>query len=188
LCVVRRGILRFVTGQGQEIGSCQLNAGAMRNVQGFTKVIVTMLNGKLRVKYAYPERDHWLECFSDADVQPVPRQSYYFGFTAATGDIADNHDVRSFAVYDLKAMSDAEGTDAAHHDHSDFELKARRAINRRRGSSNNDEITVWSVLWTVAKWILITVGLTLAVVLALSGYKVFKQRAADKRRPTLPGV
>eukprot|EP00007_Cunea_sp_BSH-02190019_P005955 CAMPEP_0174245402 /NCGR_PEP_ID=MMETSP0417-20130205/38768_1 /TAXON_ID=242541 /ORGANISM="Mayorella sp, Strain BSH-02190019" /LENGTH=379 /DNA_ID=CAMNT_0015325179 /DNA_START=51 /DNA_END=1187 /DNA_ORIENTATION=- len=159
-------------GQGQEIGSCQLSPSAMRNVDGFTTVMVTMLNGKLRVKYAYAQKDHWVECFSDAHVEPVERQSYYFGFTAATGDIADNHDVRSFAVYDLKAMAHAEGTDATDHDHGDFELKARRAINRRQGR-NDDEVTVWSVLWIVFKWIFGAVCLTIAVVLALSGYKVY---------------
>ena len=40
--------------------------------------------------------DHWERCFSVPDVY-LP-QGYYFGLSAATGDLADNHDIISFKV------------------------------------------------------------------------------------------
>jgi len=41
----------------------------------------------------------WKECFA-ADKIKLPT-GYYFGFTAATGELSDNHDIISVKVYQL---------------------------------------------------------------------------------------
>ncbi|CAF1680239.1 unnamed protein product, partial [Adineta ricciae] len=41
----------------------------------------------------------WKECFTASDVH-LPTH-YYFGFSAATGDLSDNHDIISVHTYQL---------------------------------------------------------------------------------------
>jgi mannose-binding lectin 2 len=50
-------------------------------------------------------KNEWTECFKVAGVQ-LPT-GYYFGVSAATGDLSDNHDVISFRTYELE-VSDAD--------------------------------------------------------------------------------
>jgi mannose-binding lectin 2 len=44
-------------------------------------------------------RGTWTECFSIDNVR-LPT-NYYFGFTAATGELSDNHDIISVHTYQL---------------------------------------------------------------------------------------
>eukprot|EP00037_Helgoeca_nana_P000448 m.21721 g.21721 ORF g.21721 m.21721 type:complete len:335 (+) comp10528_c0_seq1:314-1318(+) len=63
--------------------------------------IVYEKNGILRMYTAKPDQP-WEECFIVRKVH-LPK-GYHFGLSAATGDLADNHDVLSFKVSDPQAM------------------------------------------------------------------------------------
>lgn len=49
----------------------------------------------------------WNECFVVDNIN-LPT-GYYFGFTAATGELADNHDIISVRVFDVDREVGAEG-------------------------------------------------------------------------------
>ena len=46
-------------------------------------------------------KNTWKECFSVDNVRLPTR--YYFGFSAATGDLSDNHDIISVRAYKLES-------------------------------------------------------------------------------------
>lgn len=50
----------------------------------------------------------WKECFSVRGIR-LPT-GYYFGVTAATGDLSDIHDVLSVRLYELDGPSDVSST------------------------------------------------------------------------------
>jgi len=50
----------------------------------------------------------WKPCFMVKDID-LPT-GYYFGASAATGDLADNHDIISIKVYDVDIPQEEEGT------------------------------------------------------------------------------
>ena len=43
--------------------------------------------------------DDWIECFTAENID-LPT-GYYFGLTAATGELADNHDVVALRTFDV---------------------------------------------------------------------------------------
>lgn len=82
-------------GTHQEVAGCQ---SFFRNVDFDTFIRITYRNRRLDVLVDTRNDDRWETCFSVPDVY-LP-QGYYFGLSAATGDLADNHDVISFKVGD----------------------------------------------------------------------------------------
>ena len=70
-----------------------------RNKDHDTYVAVRYHNYKLTVSTDIDNRNQWKECFSVENVILPTR--YYFGFSAATGDLSDNHDIISAKTYQL---------------------------------------------------------------------------------------
>lgn len=70
-----------------------------RNSKQDTFVMISYINRQVVVMTNIGDSEEWKLCFSTEDVD-LPT-GYYFGVTAATGDLADNHDVISLKVYDV---------------------------------------------------------------------------------------
>ncbi|EGD78780.1 hypothetical protein PTSG_01756 [Salpingoeca rosetta] len=87
-------------GTHQEIASCQLN---LRNLEQETYMRVIYRKNTLKVLFNTNGNDDWRTCFFVADVF-LPR-GYFLGVSAATGDLADNHDVISLALSDPPAFT-----------------------------------------------------------------------------------
>lgn len=49
----------------------------------------------------------WKECFSVKDIK-LPT-GYYFGISATTGDLSDNHDILSIRLFELDLPDDVSG-------------------------------------------------------------------------------
>ena len=86
-------------GRDLTVGSCRFN---FRNTGRYSKVIITYhgSTGNLQVSYA-EDADNPLNthtCYTGKATLP---KNNLFGITAATGDLSDNHDVKSFIVRDL---------------------------------------------------------------------------------------
>mmetsp|Transcript_19779 Transcript_19779/g.22005 ORF Transcript_19779/g.22005 Transcript_19779/m.22005 type:complete len:406 (-) Transcript_19779:69-1286(-) len=88
--------------QSMQLGSCQIK---MRNVEKQTYIKVTYWQNSVTVSYDLGSTGTWTDCVS-ATSQIVPT-GYYFGFTAETGQLADNHDLHGIAIRNLdsNAMS-----------------------------------------------------------------------------------
>lgn len=85
-------------GTHSEVGGC---SAAFRGVDSDTYAAIRYLGKekRLTVQYDIDGQNEWKECFDISGVS-LP-MGYYFGLSAATGDLSDNHDIISMKFYDL---------------------------------------------------------------------------------------
>jgi len=81
---------------GYQRGGCQMKA---RNAHHPSTVKITYKGGKLSVWYTLDSKGAPKQCVTDIDIK-LPT-GYFFGFSAATGHLADNHDIHGVTVRNL---------------------------------------------------------------------------------------
>lgn len=89
-------------GTHNQIAGC---TAKFRNKDHDTYFAVSYIDRELSVFHNINGDENWSECFNAPNVD-LPT-GYYFGFSAATGDLADNHDIISVKVYDIDSEDDA---------------------------------------------------------------------------------
>lgn len=75
-----------------------------RNVDYDTHISIKYLNEKLTVMTDIEDKHEWKICFESSNVK-LPT-GYYFGASATTGDLSDNHDIITFKFYELEPIAD----------------------------------------------------------------------------------
>ncbi|XP_065212304.1 vesicular integral-membrane protein VIP36 [Planococcus citri] len=83
-------------GTHTQVAGCEAK---MRNVDHDTHIAIRYEYDTLTVFTDFEKKNSWKECFSVAGVR-LPT-GYYFGMSAATGDLSDNHDVVGVRMYEL---------------------------------------------------------------------------------------
>ena len=81
-----------------ELNGCSAH---IRNTREPVIMNVRYLDKRLTVTYKLESAKEWSTCFEVPKIT-LPT-GYYFGFSAATGDLADDHDVMRITVNDLKS-------------------------------------------------------------------------------------
>eukprot|EP01087_Luapelamoeba_hula_P004347 TRINITY_DN1427_c0_g1_i1.p1 TRINITY_DN1427_c0_g1~~TRINITY_DN1427_c0_g1_i1.p1 ORF type:complete len:462 (+),score=105.77 TRINITY_DN1427_c0_g1_i1:243-1628(+) len=81
-----------------EVGNCQLH---VRNLPGTTFIRVTYRNKQLKVEHQLYGQNAFSLCMVANNIELPPR--YHFGFTAATGHQADDHDLYGYSIRNLDA-------------------------------------------------------------------------------------
>eukprot|EP00005_Dracoamoeba_jomungandri_P005478 CAMPEP_0174260364 /NCGR_PEP_ID=MMETSP0439-20130205/9668_1 /TAXON_ID=0 /ORGANISM="Stereomyxa ramosa, Strain Chinc5" /LENGTH=400 /DNA_ID=CAMNT_0015344591 /DNA_START=131 /DNA_END=1330 /DNA_ORIENTATION=- len=94
--------------EDMEVGYCQLQ---IRNLGSPSLLRVTYSNPGLRVEHQLANSQTWVTCLEAPKVNLPPH--YYFGLTAATGQLADNHDVYGLTMRNL--APDAQTVDSQRH-------------------------------------------------------------------------
>jgi hypothetical protein len=88
-------------GQGMEQGGCQISG--LRNQVMPSQILVSLNGNTIKVEFAHSGASARTVCLEKS--VPLMSQLFlnggYFGFSAATGDLADNHDVHSLSVRNL---------------------------------------------------------------------------------------
>ena len=86
-------------GEGQEQGSCSYN---YRNSPETVVMRAQYLRGYLSLWMGYKSEDpeHFYKCAINVHIGDLPKRGY-FGISAETGGVSDNHDIYSLNVYDL---------------------------------------------------------------------------------------
>lgn len=103
-------------------------------------------------------RGAWKQCFSVQNVQ-LPT-GYYFGASATTGDLSDNHDIISLKLYELEApMLDNVDRTKIIPSAINFEAPRERIEDSKPGMSNV-KIFFLILLTMLIVVILVVVGLT----------------------------
>ena len=87
-------------GTHTQLAGCEAK---FRNVDFNTVLSIKYENDVLTVSTDIENKGTWKTCFSVNGVK-LPT-GYYFGASATTGDLSDNHDVIAVKVYDLEAPS-----------------------------------------------------------------------------------
>lgn len=88
-------------GTHTQLAGCEAK---FRNVDHDTYVAIRYEKGKLSASIDIDNKAGWKPCFEVEGVQ-LPTH-YYFGMSAATGDLSDNHDVISVKMYELDLADD----------------------------------------------------------------------------------
>ncbi|XP_010876122.1 lectin, mannose-binding 2-like a isoform X2 [Esox lucius] len=91
-------------GRPTELGGC---SAMVRNLKHDTFLFIRYVRRRLTVMMDTDGQHEWRDCLDIPGVR-LP-QGYYFGASAITGDLSDNHDVISLKVYQLTVLrSEAE--------------------------------------------------------------------------------
>lgn len=97
--MVNNGSLAYdhdMDGTHTQLDGCEAR---FRNVNFDTQISIRYENDVLTVSTDFENHGEWKKCFEVHGVE-LPT-GYYFGISATTGDLSDNHDIYSFKFYDL---------------------------------------------------------------------------------------
>lgn len=83
-------------GTHTQLAGCEVR---FRNVDYETLISIRYENDILSVSTDLENRNEWKSCFVVNNVE-LPT-GYYFGMSATTGDLSDNHDIHSFKFFDV---------------------------------------------------------------------------------------
>ncbi|XP_011603148.2 lectin, mannose-binding 2-like a isoform X2 [Takifugu rubripes] len=86
-------------GRPTELGGCN---AMVRNLKHDTFLFIRYVRRRLTVMIDIDGQHEWRDCLDLPGVQ-LPR-GYYFGATALTGDLSDNHDIISLKLYELTVI------------------------------------------------------------------------------------
>lgn len=111
-------------GKANELAGC--SARGLRNADFPTKAKVTYFQDKqLTLDLQYKREDEWTRCFEVSNVK-LPSVTY-LGFSAETGELADNHDIISVQTKNLYSPGGTGGSAAGSRDYSRSKGKIRPA-------------------------------------------------------------
>lgn len=97
--MINNGTMSYVhDGAVLRIAGCETN---FRNAKNNTQLSINYFHEKLTVSVDIQNKNEWKVCFELENVK-LPAD-YYFGASASTGDLSDNHDIISFKFYELES-------------------------------------------------------------------------------------
>lgn len=158
-------------GTHTELAGCESH---FRQTVHETYVAVRYERNKLKVSTDIHGKNSWVTCFEVNGVK-LPT-GYYFGASAATGELADNHDIISMKLYDI-GISHADEEDSNSVDYSKIEPSAEFYAPHRdhiKDESSSDS-SGWSGVF-IFFLILLAVGVVGVVAYALIG------KSQDRKR------
>lgn len=88
-------------GTHTQIAGCEAK---FRNLEHDTHIAIKYERDTLTVSTDFVNKAAWKECFSVKDIR-LPT-GYYFGMSATTGDLSDNHDILSIRLFQLDLPDD----------------------------------------------------------------------------------
>ena len=148
-------------GKANELAGC--SARGIRNSDIATKVKVTYFQDKeLTVDLMYKQEDVWTRCFEVPNIK-LPSVTY-LGFSAETGELADNHDIISIETKNLYSPS---GRSASAAGSKDYSRNKRKQKQSKQGGS-------WA--WTITKFFIF--GALCAV--GWVGFTAYRARSRDR--------
>ncbi|XP_071792682.1 vesicular integral-membrane protein VIP36-like isoform X1 [Asterias amurensis] len=158
-------------GTHTEVAGCH---APFRNRDHETHVAVRYMRGRLEIMTDIDDKSEWKSCL---DVQGVKLPTgYYFGLSATTGQLADNHDIISVKTYELDGAD--ESLDYANLSPSaDFFAPPRDHVDDPGGSFRGD--------WTMSlkNMFLLIFCCVLGVMICLVvGVVVFQKRQEYNRK------
>lgn len=110
--MVNNGTLHYdhdMDGTLTQLAGCE---GKFRNVDHDTIVAIRYENDILTVSTSFENDGKWKECFKVNGV--LLPTNYYFGVSATTGDLSDNHDVIALRFFELEGAVDvSEGRESS---------------------------------------------------------------------------
>ncbi|KAI6215911.1 L-type lectin-like domain-containing protein [Aphelenchoides besseyi] len=146
----------------------------VRNKEYDTQVLIRYVGDTLTVFEDTENNGRWKQCFRVPGVH-LPT-NYYFGLTAATGDLSDNHDIISVKVYEIeyaRAVNPMEINPGQILPNAEFQAAPRDHSSNPQPS----KLSSW------AKYLLIFIGIVATVGgIAVFGYLYYQDRQSRSRK------
>ncbi|XP_007555099.1 vesicular integral-membrane protein VIP36 isoform X2 [Poecilia formosa] len=161
-------------GRSSELGGCSAD---IRNRDFDTYLAIRYSRGRLTVMVDVDDKNEWKECIDIGGVR-LPT-GYFFGASAATGDLSDNHDVISMKLYQLMVdhSPEEENLDWTKIEPSVSLFKSPKDnIDDPTGNFRGTPLTGWKV------FLLLLCALLGIVVCAVVGAVVFQKRQERNKR------
>jgi mannose-binding lectin 2 len=160
-------------GTHTELAGCEAH---FRQSKHETFVAIRYEKDRLTVSIDIDGENKWKSCFNVDGVR-LPT-GYYFGMSAATGELSDNHDIISMKLYDIGTVRQVSDEDA-NVDYSKIEPSADFFASPR---DHVDDPKRWTSKLTGWKMVVfVIVGLIAIGVCVMIGYIVYSQ-TTDRRR------
>lgn len=161
-------------GRTDELAGCTVD---LRNSNHDTFLAVRYSRGRLTIMTDIEGKNEWKNCVDISGVR-LPT-GYYFGATAATGDLSDNHDIISMKLYQLMVehSPDDENIDWTKIEPSVSLLKSPKDnVDDPTGNFRSGPLTGWKV------FLLLLAALLGIIVCAVVGAVVFQKRQERNKR------
>ncbi|KAK7530238.1 putative lectin family integral membrane protein [Phyllosticta citribraziliensis] len=159
-------------GKGQELAGC--SARGLRNAAIPTKARLTYFAEKsLTLQLQYKSETEWTDCFTLGDNIKIPPVTY-LGFSAETGELADNHDIVSLKTKNLYSPTGAAGGVAGSKDRDRAKGRAQK-LKPYKGRKGDGEGGGWG--WFVLKFVVFGALLAGAYV----GFTAYRAQRARSR-------
>jgi len=151
-------------GTHTQLAGCEAR---FRNVEFETLVKIRYENDVLSVFTDLENKNEWKDCFSVDGVE-LPT-GYYFGASATTGDLSDNHLINSIKFFELDGATTA---DRAHiiPKASKFEEPREHVSDPKPGWSN------------LKIFVILMLGMISAVILSIGGYMYWEKYQQNKKK------
>lgn len=175
--MVNNGSLQYdhsKDGRTVELAGCTAD---LRNANHDTFLAVRYSRGRLTVMTDIEGKNEWKNCVDISGVR-LPT-GYYFGASAATGDLSDNHDIISMKIYQLMVehSPDEENIDWTKIEPSVSLLKSPKDnVDDPTGNFRSGPLTGWKV------FLLLLAALLGIIVCAVVGAVVFQKRQERNKR------
>ena len=134
-----------------------------------SSIAIRYENDRLTVSLDIHGQDTWTECFSINGIE-LPTH-YYLGFSAATGELSDNHDIISVRTYQLDSSESRASQD-------------RKSIVPSAPTNNTAELVdpnPKSSSWSALKIFLIVVVVIVICVIGIGAYIYSQNRRRGPR-------
>lgn len=151
-------------GTHTQLAGCEAR---FRNVEFDTLVKIRYENDVLSAFTDLENKNEWKECFS-ADGVELPT-GYYFGASATTGDLSDNHLINSIKFYELDGATTAE---RAH-------IVPRATKFEEPREHIKDPKPGWSNLKI---FFFLMLGMITAVIVSIGGYMYYEKYQQNKKK------
>ncbi|CAL1547677.1 unnamed protein product [Lymnaea stagnalis] len=173
--MISNGSLQYdhdTDGTHTQLAGCEAQ---FRNKNYDTYLAIRYERNLLTVSTDIDNKSGWKECFSVSGIKlPI---GYYFGVSAATGDLADNHDVISIKFYDLDT-DDGKNVDVGYHGLPEAQSMEppRDRVDDSKGSYLLGNLTGWKLVVII---ILLIIGIA---VCAMVGIIIFQKQQENSRK------
>jgi mannose-binding lectin 2 len=146
-------------GTHTQLAGCEVR---FRNVDYDTQIKIRYENNVLTVETDLENKQTWKECFRVEDVE-LPT-GYYFGASATTGDLSDNHIIHSIKFYELEVAESENLVDRSQIVPRALKFEAPR-------ERTEDPKPQWS---NTKIFFVILLGMIVSVILAIGGYMYYE--------------
>jgi len=148
------------------LGGCEVK---FRNPKHETYIAIRYENDRLTVSHDLDNKRAWNSCFSIEGVQ-LPT-GYFFGISATTGELSDNHDVISIKTYELDTPEKAE-------DRNNIEPKAEFTASPR----DHVEDPAPSSMSGVKLFFLMLLGVLGCIACLVIGIMIYQNQQENSRK------